>query len=269
MSSILSVVTVHDRPDLVFQQCLTYRTSFSDNVVQVVHINKACEPQFWADAKRMGVDFSKIPDIDFVSLCDTAWARVFHAHLCAANYGLRRYSGVQKVVFHTASDLMAKNGAAEHVLNHDLGAARSYAISEKDFWIDRVKSNPVLNKIVTDLQLDRPRKARVEGSFFSVDIFRSAFDLFCYYYPDLDYESFPAYPVEEIDWVCVVEQIAAKCDFMRARNMVLTCPAEGQLVSADKIMEYLVDPDVFGLKRFAPDVNDPARLRVLDLLKSV
>ncbi|WP_424135843.1 hypothetical protein [Roseomonas chloroacetimidivorans] len=274
----LVVSNAHDAPDHLLEQAANYHWAFRGNLVQLVNINANTQERFWKEAQRDQVDFTSVPSLRFLpEPIGTEWGRIFHAFLGGIGFALRSGIAFDYVYFHTASDLLLKQGIDAYLPNYDLGFGKSHAMKQdmsasqasiSDFWSDAVTGNPRYMRFIRSLGQDASYKARAEGCFFSRQVFFEMIFPLMLTTSCEDLASMPQpYPHEEFELASLVEAYCRGRQVRRCPNVVVTAKRESQLATTEDIDAIIATPDRWGIKRFPIGQNDGTRLYVRQIME--
>jgi hypothetical protein len=262
----LAICTTHERPDLLLEQINNYDKCFNGNVFQVVHVNADYSDSFARDSSKLGINFPGMDRVHLFSKFKTQWAGVFHAMLFGVTEALRLRVEFDRVLFHTNSDLLVKRDVDLHVKNYDIGCAKPYVLEGTDFWFEKVSNSGSLSTYLSDLGHTVTLKSRMEGAFFRSDIFFELIYPLALRHDLVSVESIQDYPMEEIELVHAVEFYRERHSVNGTRNLIHTSSKPNQVCDEQDIDLVLGKADLFGIKRFSHNLDDPIRDRVRRLI---
>ncbi|WP_207537705.1 hypothetical protein [Sabulicella rubraurantiaca] len=281
--TILVISNWHERPDLLLQQVENYNIAFDGDLIHYVNISANFAESFERSRVRAGIDFAKIGNLHFLDpAVPTKWGKVAHAYFQAVLKALADGRRFDYVYFHTPADLIIKRGVAHHIRNYDFGLGKSWRMQAtfetrdgQEFidtettpaFRDAIRADPTLAPMLRTLGMDSLYKSRSEGCFFRTDLF---FEIM---YPLLAHKSLVdmrdmemVYPIEEYLIAVCVEFFCKERKLRRARHVVLTSKTQNQIATEAEMQDVLADPQLFGIKRFAPALDDPLRAHARQLL---
>ncbi|MCW8086203.1 hypothetical protein [Sabulicella glaciei] len=281
--TILVVSNWHERPDLLLDQVENYNIAFDGDVLHYVNINAGCAASFEESRSQAGIDLAGIGNLHFLNpAIPTQWGKVAHAYFQAVLAAMADGRRFDYVYFHTSSDLLIKPGIARHIRDHDLGLGKPWktpatfetrdgqefidAETTPEFY-DAIRADPLLAPMLRAMRMDSLHKSRAEGCFFRADLF---FELV---YPLLAHRSLAdmrdmaaIYPIEEYAFSICVEFLCGKRTLRRAKHVIATSETEEQIATEEEMQQVLADPQLFGIKRFLPSLDDPLRVRARQLV---
>lgn len=278
--TILCVTNWHQYPDRLVEQLHNYNAACEGDVIHYVNVNAHFADKFFAAAAKKSIDFSAIPNLRFVEPpVPTRWASIMHAYFQAVLQAMRDGVAFDYVYFHTSADLIVKPGLNRHIRQFDIGFGRSWNIPftmEGGRMVFEATDNPQLQAIATDpivpvflrdSGFSGLHKCRAEGCFFRRALF------FEVLFPLLTHWSLQqmatlehVYPQEEYLFATCVEQYCLRYKVKRCRHAIMTSKNEQQQATLEDMAEVQRQKHIFGIKRFAQNIDTPARSHALSLV---
>lgn len=131
---------------------------------------------------------------------------------------------------------------------------------------DAVRADPMLAPMLRALGMDTLHKSRAEGCFFRADLFFEIMDPLLAHRSLADMRDMTMVnPIEESLFAICVEFYCKKHTLRRARHVVAMSKTEKQ-IAMEEMQQVLADPQLFGIKRFLPSLDDPLRVRARQLV---